>query len=138
MSLQLATTTLPSSYTVWVFVLGSECGPRRMKIRVEDDDHVGIMADQKVFGIDASVETMVLTVNEKLYRVYFDQTLHKTNRGQATHVFLRLYEQDLALDFGIKDDLLNMLDALTRCFNFVSIVRVQLTEIIESRTNALL
>ena len=106
---------LERSYTVWAFVLGPDSGPRRMKICVEDDEYVGIMADQKVFGIDASVETMVLTVNEKLYRVYFDQTFHKTNRRQATYVFLSLYDQDLALDFSIEDDLLNVLDALTRC-----------------------
>lgn len=102
-------------YSVWVFVLGAVAGPRRMVVRREEDNYLGILANQKVFGKDTAVEIMMFTIDEKLYRVYFGQVEHKANRLKATYVFMRLQDRELALNICIEDDLPNILDALTRC-----------------------
>lgn len=115
MALQPTSTIPVGGYSVWTFVLGAVAGPRRMIVHAEEDNYLGILADQKVFGNDTAVEIMMLTMNEKLYRVYFDQVQHKGNHGKGTYVFMRLYDRELALDICIEDDLPNILDALTRC-----------------------
>lgn len=115
MALQPTSLISVGGYSVWTFVLGAVAGPRRMIVRREEDKYLGILADQKVFGNDTAVEIMMLTINGKLYRVYFDQVQHKANRGKGTYMFMRLENRELALDICIEDDMPNILDALTRC-----------------------
>ena len=108
--------TLKTPYPIWVFVLGPVSGPQRMIVRPqkETDGFVGIKADQKVFSYNDNIAPVVLTINDKLFCVYFNQTLHSTTRANATYVFMHLHSCDVAIDITIEDDLTDIIDCLTR------------------------
>ena len=108
--------TFQTPYPIWAFVLGPVSGPRRMIVRPqkESDGFVGIKADQKVFSYGDNIAPVVLTINDKLFRVYFNQTLHSTARANTTYVFIRLHSCDVAIDITIEDDLTDIIDCLTR------------------------
>lgn len=80
----------------------------------ESDGFVGIIADQKIFSYDTNITAVVLTINDKLFRIYFNETLHRTDRANATYVFTRLQSSDVAIDITIEDDLPDIIDCLTR------------------------
>ena len=108
-------TTLPSMpYPVWVFILGPSSGPRRMLVRREADGYVGIKADEKVFMPDAPIKVIVVTIDQKIYRIYFDEKVHNTDRTKAKYVFVRLRNADYAIDVSFEDDLPVFLDCLTK------------------------
>ena len=113
-------TTLPSMpYPVWVFVLGPFSGPRRMLVRREADGYVGIKADEKVFMPDAPIKVTVVTIDQKIYRIYFDEKVHHIDRTKAKYVFMRLRNSDYAIDVSVEDDLPNFLDCLTKSVFFM-------------------
>ena len=101
------------SSSIWAFLLGPISGPRRMLVQAEDDGFVGIKADQNIFKPNTPIESTTVTINEKLYRVQFDITLHLSNRRIANYIFLRLLKPDLAIDICVKNDLPDIIDCLT-------------------------
>ena len=108
-------TTPPSMpYLVWVFVLGPSSGPHRMLVRREPDGYVGIKADEKVFTPDALIKVTVITIDQKIYRVYFEEKVHNANHTKAKYVFMRLHNSDYAINVSVEDDLPIFLDCLTK------------------------
>lgn len=106
--------TLPTPYPVWVFLLGPVSGPRRMLVRSEGNNKIGIKTDQDIFPPNTIIETADFTVNEKLFRVYFDLAKHDSNRNKASYIFLRLQHTDVATDIVVEDDLPTIIDCLTQ------------------------
>ena len=89
MAFQVTLTTLPMPYPVWVFVLGPSSGPRRMLVRREADGYVGIKADEKIFTPDADIKVTIITIDNKIYHIYFDKNIHHANRRNAKYIFMR-------------------------------------------------
>lgn len=104
---------LPTTYPVWVFLLGPVSGPQRMLVRAEDDGQIGIKTDQTIFPPATNIKSVDLTVDQKLYHVYFDLAKHESIRTQASYIFLRLQNTDFAIDIIIEDDLPSIIDCLT-------------------------
>ena len=107
----MSLTTTPSllqqtqtSSTVWTFVLGPSSGPRLMSVQPERNDYVGVRARVSVFPRQTRVRRLPITVDGKLYLVYFDYERHKTDRAKATYVFLRLIHKRAAMDFSVEFD----------------------------------
>ena len=114
MAFQVTLTMLPMPYPVWVFVLGPSSGPRRMLVRREADGYVGIKADEKIFAPDADIKVTIITIDNKIYRIYFDENIHHTNCRNAKYIFMRLCNCDYAIDINIENDLPILIDCLTK------------------------
>ena len=99
--------------TVWTFVLGPSSGPRQMSVRPERNDYVGIRARVSVFPRHTRVHRLPMTVDGKLYLVYFDHERHKTDRAKATYVFLRLKHKGAVMDFSIELHFLDIMRMLS-------------------------
>lgn len=84
-----------------------------MLVRTEDNGKIGIKTDQNIFPPHSDIETTELTVNHKLFHVYFDLDKHKSNCTKTSYVFLRLRNSDVATDIVIEDDLPTIIDCLT-------------------------
>lgn len=76
-------------------------------------DYVGIRARVSVFPRHTRVRRLPMTVDGKLYLVYFDRERHKTDRAKATYVFLRLKHKGAAMDFSIELHFLDIMRMLS-------------------------
>ena len=98
--------------TVWTFVLGPSSGPRQMSVvQPERNNYVGVRIS--VFPRHCCVARVPITVDGKLYLVYFDRVRHKTDRANATYVFLRLIHKTVAMNFSIEQDFHDIMQMLT-------------------------
>ena len=108
------TPTLNTRYTVWAFVVGQISGPRRMTITHEGSNDVGILAEQTVFSLGATIRKWHVSVDNKLFRVYFDITRHEIDHENATYVFLRMPQQRKFISICAEDDMAHLLELWLR------------------------
>ena len=84
-----------------------------MSVQPERNDYVGIRAHVCVFPRHAHVHRLPITVDGKLYLVYFDHERRKTDRAKATYVFLRLMHKRAPIDFSVELDFPDVMQMLS-------------------------
>ena len=97
-------TVTGTHYTAWAFVLDQNSAPCQMMITHEDNDNVGILAEQTMFPLGASIQRLHVGLNGRQYHVYFDITCHEQEDEEATYVFLCMQDGPKVISICAEDD----------------------------------
>ena len=103
----------PAAYAVWTFVLAKVSGPRSMTVRPDLHGNADILEDENVFPPSMQITSIPITVNDKLFRVYFNKHLDAANNEDRMYVFLRLRSNTEAISININNDLPDMVDVFS-------------------------
>ena len=103
----------PAAYAVWAFVLAKVSGPRSMTVRPDLHGNADILEDEKMFPPSMQISSIPITVNDKLFRVYFNKELHIANNEDRMYVFLRLRSNMEAISININHDLPDIVDVFS-------------------------
>jgi len=108
------TATLNTHYTAWAFVIGQTSGPRRMTISHEGTNDVGVLAEETVFALGTTIRKWHVSIDNKLFRVYFDITRHENNHKNVTYVFLHMPQQQKFISICAEDVMAHLLELWLR------------------------
>lgn len=108
---------LDTGYTVWAFIVGRTSGPRRMSISIEGPQDIGILVQETVFPIGASIHRLHVRADSRDYCLYFDKIGHKDDHDNATYVFLCFqngYNGKKFINICVEDDMPYLLEVWLR------------------------
>lgn len=81
-----------------------------MTVRQDEHGNADILEDEKVFPPSMQINSVHITVNNKLFRVYFDRQLHIAESEDRTYILLRLRTNIEAISVNINNDLPDIVD----------------------------
>lgn len=96
---------MPATYTVLVFIMGGNPGPRRMNVGRDSTQGYRILPNPNIFSSDAVVYSTEIRVRSSRFEVYFDYDEHLHNRANAMYVFVALAANGRPMNVCPEDDI---------------------------------
>jgi len=83
-----------------------------MTVRLDEDGCDDIRPDQIVLSRRVCIEKSLVTIDDRLYCVYFDAVHHELDRTNATYIFVRMLDEKKAISLCPEDALPDLARAL--------------------------